>query len=259
MDSGHVVKLLFGTVDVSHDHGILWVVESGVQNVGQPSLDGKPLLTQPDRGINLDHRDERLSFGTGLAGLWGLAATRIFRTKVGLPLPGFARVLSAILLWWRGSVVDAVHVVMQVPFAGESISRLGPIATSICARVGLGTMAVHAVGLPLMTEQASGRREFQFPANIQLASVWLQVGVHKFTAHQGLVLYIAGKLQRHLLIVALQLLGPVVAALLSLPWAVVEAVLLWVCILVEVVVPGLTFIGKYSPFGHLNLLISDDG
>lgn len=259
MDSSHVVQLLPGTVDVGHHHGVLWVIESGVQNVGQPGLDGKPLLTEPDRGIDLDNRNERLSLGTGFAGLWGLAATGIFCTKVGLPLPGFARVLSAILLRWRGSIVDAVHVVMQIPLAGESISRLGPITTSICARVGLGTVTMHAVGLPFMTEQASGRGEFQFPANIQLASVWLQVGVHEFTGHQGLVLYIARLTRRHLLVVALQLLGPVVAALLSFPRAVVEAVLLRACILVKVVVPGLTFIGKNSPFGHLDLLISDDG
>jgi len=111
-------------------------------------------------------------------------------------------------------------VVPEVPLPGESMSGLRALTTLVGAEVGLLAVAVHGVGLTLVTEQASSRRETGILASLDLAAVGLQVGINK------------------LVVVALELLGPVVASGLALPWAVEKAIGLGIGILVQNVVPG---------------------
>ena len=77
-------------------------------------------------------------------------------------------------------VVNPPHVVSQVPLARESMSRKRALTSLIGAQVRLLPMAVHGVGLALMAEQAGSRREPGVLAALNLAAVWLQVGIHEF-------------------------------------------------------------------------------
>jgi hypothetical protein len=81
--------------------------------------------------------------------------------------------------------MDAPHVVPKVPLAGESVSGLGALASLIGAQVWLLTVAVHGMGLTLVTEQASSRREAGILAALDLAAVGLQVRVNKLAAVAG--------------------------------------------------------------------------
>jgi hypothetical protein len=51
--------------------------------------------------------------------------------------------------------MDTLHVVLEVPFAGESILLLGPFTSREAAEMGIFAMAVLTVGLSLVTEQTS--------------------------------------------------------------------------------------------------------
>ena len=77
-------------------------------------------------------------------------------------------------------VVDASHVVLEVPLAGESVSGKRPVASFVGAQIRLVSMAVHGVSLTLVSEKACSRREAGVLARVHLASVGLQVGVDKF-------------------------------------------------------------------------------
>lgn len=50
--------------------------------------------------------------------------------------------------------VHALHVITQVPFPGESIGRLGPLAAREFTKERIVTMVVQAVSLALVSEQA---------------------------------------------------------------------------------------------------------
>ena len=76
-------------------------------------------------------------------------------------------------------VVDASHVVLQVPLTGESVARQGAVATIVGAEEGLVTMAMHRVGFPLVAEKAGGGRETGIQARVNLAAVGLQMRVDK--------------------------------------------------------------------------------
>ena len=79
-------------------------------------------------------------------------------------------------------VVDAPHVVPEVPLPGESTSRSGALASLVGAEEGLVAVAVHGVGLALMAEEARGGGKPGVLAGVDLASVGLQVGIHEFAA-----------------------------------------------------------------------------
>jgi hypothetical protein len=51
-------------------------------------------------------------------------------------------------------VVDALHVVPEVPLAGESISGHGTLTSLVDAKERLVTMAMESVSLTLMAEEA---------------------------------------------------------------------------------------------------------
>jgi hypothetical protein len=76
-------------------------------------------------------------------------------------------------------------VILEVPLAGESASSVGALATFIGAEVGLIPMAVHGVGLTLMAEEACGRRKPGIFTRLNLAAVWLEMGIHEFAAGGG--------------------------------------------------------------------------
>lgn len=76
-------------------------------------------------------------------------------------------------------IVDAPHVVPEVPLSGESVAGNGALAALIGAQVGLLTMAMHRVGLTLMSEEASSGRKAGVLATLNLAAVGLEVGVNK--------------------------------------------------------------------------------
>lgn len=77
-------------------------------------------------------------------------------------------------------IVNAPHMVLQVPLARESISGNGTVTSVICAKVRLVAVTMHRMGFPLMSEEASSRRESSILAGLNLASVRFQVRVNKF-------------------------------------------------------------------------------
>lgn len=134
---------------------------------------------------------------SGLGSLGGSLAGRLARA--GLLLAG--RLLLHVILslasasrgrCWPGRggrsrlgggavvVVDSPHVVPQVPLSGKAVSWLRALASFIGAQVWLLAMSMHGVGLTLMAEQASSRRETGILASLNLAAVGLQMGIHKF-------------------------------------------------------------------------------
>lgn len=70
-------------------------------------------------------------------------------------------------------------MVPEVPLAGESVSGERALTSFIGAQVWLLTVAVHGMGLTLMTKEASSGREPGILAALNLAPVWLEVGIHK--------------------------------------------------------------------------------
>ena len=77
-------------------------------------------------------------------------------------------------------IVNAPHMVPEVPLPGKSISWVGPFTSLISAKIRLISVAVHSVGLTLVSEQAGGGREAGILTRVGLATVRLQVRVHKF-------------------------------------------------------------------------------
>jgi hypothetical protein len=134
-------------------------------------------------------------------------------------------------------VVNTLHVVTQVPLAGESISRNGSLTTLINTKERLVAMTMESVGLTFVAEEASSRGEAGALARLSLAAVGLQVRVHEFAGSVS-IRHLINSIYDFLLIVALELLGSVVAAWLSFPWAVVKSILKWSGLLVEVMVPS---------------------
>lgn len=72
-------------------------------------------------------------------------------------------------------VMNTLHVVTQVPLAGESISRNGALTALINTEERLVAMTMKSVGLTFMAEEASSRRESGALARLSLAAVGLQV------------------------------------------------------------------------------------
>jgi hypothetical protein len=118
--------------------------------------------------------------------------------------------------------VYSLHVVSEIPVAWKAISGDSSLTSVIGAEEGLVAVSMHGMSFALMAEQASGGRETKLLAGIDLAFVWLQVGVHKF------------------IVIALELLGLVgtVGLWVVLKWAVVQAIGLGSHIVIEWMFPG---------------------
>jgi hypothetical protein len=72
-------------------------------------------------------------------------------------------------------IVYPLHVVKQVVSPGEPIARESALAASVEAKVRSVTVAVHAVSLALVAEEASSGREFLLGASFLPAAEWLEV------------------------------------------------------------------------------------
>jgi hypothetical protein len=213
---GHGVEATLHLSDLLNVPDVLGLVEAA-QNVLDDLAVVEPLLKQGLGGhllsLNGLHRLD------GALAAWG-----------GLSLRDFSLPLAALglLAGSRGGrtagttvvTVNALHVVAEVPLAGESISGSGAVATKVAAQERLVTVAVETVGLTLMTEKAGGRRESSTLARLGLAAVGLEVRVDEPV------------------VVALELFGLVVAARLALPGAVKQTISLGHGVLVERVVPS---------------------
>lgn len=70
-------------------------------------------------------------------------------------------------------------MVLQVPLAGESVTRNAALAAFVVAKERLITMAVESVGLALMAQEAGRRGETGALTGVILAAVRLQMGVDK--------------------------------------------------------------------------------
>ena len=51
--------------------------------------------------------------------------------------------------------MNTLHVILKVPYAGESIPLLGPFTSREAAEIGIFSMAVQTVGLSFVTKQTS--------------------------------------------------------------------------------------------------------
>jgi hypothetical protein len=129
-------------------------------------------------------------------------------------------------------VVNTLHVVPKVPLAGEAVARDSTLATLVHAQEGLVAVSVESMGLALMSKKASGGGKARSVAGLGLAAVGLQVRVDEF------------------IIVALELLGLVVAVGSALPGAVEETVRLDGDVLVQLVVPGRLALVSLSASGE---------
>jgi hypothetical protein len=78
-----------------------------------------------------------------------------------------------------GIVVDTTHVIVEVPSPGESIAWHGTFTALPQTEVGVISVSMESVGLTLVAEEASVRREAELGINAGrgLAAVGLQVGV----------------------------------------------------------------------------------
>lgn len=144
-------------------------------------------------------------------------------------------------------IVDALHVVLEVPLAGKSISRHTALTALVLAKEWLLTMSMEAMSFALVTEKACSRREASTLAGLSLAAVRLQMRVDEFaTAEEGKKVSQFARIQEkggqiqgiNLLIIALELLGLVVARRISFPGAMEQAVCAGGGVLVQIMVPG---------------------
>lgn len=71
--------------------------------------------------------------------------------------------------------------------AWEAISGNAAFTGFICTEVRFVAMSMHGVGLTLMTKEAGRGRETGVLTCVDLASVWLQMGVHEFAGRDGMV------------------------------------------------------------------------
>jgi hypothetical protein len=72
-------------------------------------------------------------------------------------------------------IVYSLHVVKQVVSPWETIARESALTSSVEAKVRSVTVAVHAMSLAFVTEEASGRRELLLGACFLPAAEWLEV------------------------------------------------------------------------------------
>lgn len=130
-------------------------------------------------------------------------------------------------------------MVLEVPLARESVAGNSALTTFVLAKEGLVTMAMEAMCLTFMSEKASSGREAGSLTSLSLATIRLEVRVNKLaTLKLASGVVIARLYKIYSLIVALELLGLVVAAALALPGAVVQSILAGCGVLVQHVAPS---------------------
>lgn len=245
-DLAHGIQVILGVLEVLEALSVVRLdaaLDEGLE---------RPLVLVPLLNLGVDHGLGLLRYrGGSLGGSLGCRLARaglLLGRLLGVVLPlaspgGRGGCGGSVRGGRRGRlgdgavvVVHAPHVVPQVPLPGEAVSGDGAVATLVSAHVRLLAVAMHGVGLTLMPEEAGSGRKPGILAAFDLAAVWLEMGVHELAAG-GLVDRIGSAGQPFLLVIALELLGLVVAARLALPRAVEQAVRLRKRALVEVVIP----------------------
>jgi len=91
---------------------------------------------------------------------------------------------TGIAFGWSWIIVHTPHVITEVPVAGKSIPGGAALAALICTEVRFVAMSVHSMCFTLMTEEAGSGRETGVLACNHLATVWFEMGVHKFTGSE---------------------------------------------------------------------------
>jgi hypothetical protein len=154
--------------------------------------------------------------------------------------------------WWRSRgitlglvtwvIVDSLHVVSEVPVARKAIPGNSAFTPLIGAEEWLVAVSMHGMSFALMAEQASRGGETKLLAGVDLALVWLQVGVHEFAGTHRVVSNenMGVRKDRVILVIALKLLWLVgaVGLWVVLKWAVVQAIGLGSHIVIEWMFPG---------------------
>jgi hypothetical protein len=86
-----------------------------------------------------------------------------------------------------GVIVDSLHVVPEIPVAWKAISRNSSLTTFIGAKEWFVAVSMHGMSFTLVAEKASRGWETEILAGVDLALVWLEVGVHEFTGTHWVV------------------------------------------------------------------------
>lgn len=74
-----------------------------------------------------------------------------------------------------------LHVIKQIPSAGEAISRDRAITILEGTKVWFFAVAMHSVGFAFMSQKTSSRRKLQLHTSRDLAPVRFQMGIQMFT------------------------------------------------------------------------------
>jgi hypothetical protein len=84
-------------------------------------------------------------------------------------------------------IVDSLHVVPEIPVAWKAIPGNASFAVFIGAEERFVAVTMHGMSFTLMAEKAGCGRETEILASVDLALIWLQVGIHEFAGTQGVV------------------------------------------------------------------------
>jgi hypothetical protein len=83
--------------------------------------------------------------------------------------------------------MNTLHMISEIPMAGETVSWNTTLAAFVGAKVWFVPMSMHAMNFTLMAEEDGNRRETGIHADSDLAPVRFQVGVHLFAIQNGVV------------------------------------------------------------------------
>lgn len=243
VDIRHLLQVLLGALQLAAALRV-----RGLPKMLDDTLEGLVILVP--RHVVLVHlvHGARVRHWHGLGRLAAASARGLaLPAALGLRLLGLALGRPVAVI-----VVHAPHVVLEVPGPGEALAFLRALAPLVSAVIGL--VSVHAVGFALVAEQAGSGGEAGIGAGLDLAAVGPEVRVDKLATEGRKALVSAACLMDSvpaigedlaaiaredidLLVVALQLLGLVVAIRSSFPRAMEKTVCLGGGVLVEVVIP----------------------
>jgi hypothetical protein len=74
--------------------------------------------------------------------------------------------------------MHSLHVVEEVVSARKTVAGYRSLTVPEVAKMGPGAVAVHAMRLAFVTEEARSRRELYTNAGLLIAAEWLQMRVH---------------------------------------------------------------------------------
>lgn len=174
----HGIQSLLHAADVLDVLGILWLHKSS-----KNALHGLVVVhPEVEKGLSgiLDLLGSGHGLDSRLAAEWSpsLGYFRLALTSLGRLSNTRGRGAASTSV----VIVDSLHVIPEVPLTGKSISRSGTLATVVDTKERLVTMAMEAVSLTLVAEEAGSRRESSTLARISLAAIGLEVRVDEFAS-----------------------------------------------------------------------------